>query len=85
MVEGSGLENRQGVHAPSWVRIPPLPPDTFAKLLELLNNTHKTGIVPHRFSHQRRPKRLVPLPLGSLLLALIRRTNLPFSEEEQRV
>src|ERR1700681_507720 len=26
-VEGSGLENRQGVHAPSWVRIPPLPPD----------------------------------------------------------
>src|SRR3954470_15516659 len=26
VVEGSGLENRQGVYAPSWVRIPPLPP-----------------------------------------------------------
>jgi integrase len=26
-VEGTGLENRQGVHAPSWVRIPPLPPE----------------------------------------------------------
>src|SRR4051794_29990957 len=50
VVEGTGLENRQGVHAPSWVRIPPLPPccsNAFRKSLKMLNGKVVFGFEIH--------------------------------------
>src|SRR4051812_42981119 len=41
VVEGSGLENRQGVYAPSWVRIPPLPPNVRSNVLIQLQFAHR--------------------------------------------